>query len=102
MADLGRSHHLLKDDAVYFFRNLHAVYVGIFNLFFDVFFFVCEEVVNVTITLDVGLALKTVQCFFDFLTKGSELLMEVLKHQNAKIVQGWFELAVVFDEKECL
>ncbi len=72
------------------------------DLSLDVLLFVCQEFVDLAITLNVGFALETRQSVFDLSPLSRLVSLEFRQQKNADVAYGRLEFLHILDKEQCL
>ncbi|MCY1224673.1 hypothetical protein D9M72_368420 [compost metagenome] len=101
MADLALPDDAIKKQDFQLLEDVGCLDLGVLDLLFDVFFFVGQVLVDITIALDVSLLFQQVECSFKPLTLRGQVVAKTFEHQHAEVAQRGLELLDVLDQEEC-
>ena len=82
--------------------DLGGVDVDVLDLLFDDLLFVREVLVDVAVSLDVGLGLEQVQCLLHVLSERRKVEAEAVVDQHSEVAGSRLEAFDVLDEEQCL
>ena len=97
IADFAFLEGTVENQRFEFRQHVSAFHFRAFDLFFNVLFFISQILIDVAVSLDIGLLFQLRQGFVNVFFELGHVLIKAFQHKNAQVADSRLELFDVFD-----